>query len=362
LENISRQEFLFQLNLFESIRISILVLSNIHLGAPGKIKNMIQRYKRGIVLLIKAIISIVIIFFIVRYIITNAKGFNNFEIRFNYFYLPISFIILLIYILNQSFLWHYITIQNNCNIDLRTSIISRIYSEFGKYLPGKVFGYAMLFYAYSKANQSKTLVAFCMFFELLASVLAASMIFLFSLFFTEIQDFQKYHIIALFLLLVFFILIHPRILNYFIATFLKIAKREPVKLNMTYYQLLKIISLYVANFMVFGIGLVLFINSIYPVSFSNYLFITGTMAGAGLIGLFAIFVPAGLGVREGILTIALKEIMPLTFAGVVSLASRVWLVLGEIILFFMVFMYNFYFKKKIQKDSIDISSTNVSDS
>jgi uncharacterized membrane protein YbhN (UPF0104 family) len=355
LENISKQEFLFQLNLFKSIKIGILVLSNIYLGAPGKIKNMIQRYKRAIILLIKAIISITIIFFIIRYVKININGLNKFEFRFNYYYLTISFIILLIYILNQSFLWYYITIQNNCNIDLRTSIKSRVYSEFGKYVPGKVFGYAMLFYVYSKANQSKTLVAFCMFFELLASVLAASMIFLFSLFFTEIQDFQKYRIIALFLLVVFFILIHPRILNYFIAIFLKIAKREPVKLNMTYYQLFKIVSLYVANFMVFGIGLVLFINSIYPVSFSNYLFITGIMAGAGLIGLFAIFVPAGLGVREGILTLALKEIMPITFAGVISLASRVWLILGEIILFFMVFIYNLYLKK-VSKNAIEIRS------
>jgi hypothetical protein len=184
------------------------------------------------------------------------------------------------------------------------------------------------------------LVAFCMFFELLASVLAASLIFLFSLFFTEIQDFQKYRIIALFLLLVFFILIHPRILNYFIAIFLKIAKREPVKLNMTYYQLLKIISLYVANFMVFGIGFVLFINSIYPISFSNYLFITGTTAGAGLIGLFAIFVPAGLGVREGVMVFTLSLIIPPTFACIIALTSRIWLTLGEVFLFGLIFSFS----------------------
>jgi hypothetical protein len=140
--------------------------------------------------------------------------------------------------------------------------------------------------------------------------------------------------------LVFFILIHPRILNYFIAIFLKIAKREPVKLNMTYYQLLKIISLYVANFMVFGIGFVLFINSIYPISFSNYLFITGTTAGAGLIGLFAIFVPAGLGVREGVMVFTLSLIIPPTFACIIALTSRIWLTLGEVFLFGLIFSFS----------------------
>lgn len=69
---------------------------------------------------------------------------------------------------------------------------------------------------------------------------------------------------------------------------------------------------------------------------------TGTIA-AGLISLFTIFVPAGMGVRENILTLALKELMPLIFAGVVSLASKVWLILGEIILLFMGFVCNLYF-------------------
>lgn len=307
---------------------------------------MIKRYKRGIILLIKAIIAITIIFFIIRYVKINVNGLNKFEFRFNYYYLTISFIILLIYILNQSFLWYYITVQNNCNIDLKTSIISRVYSEFGKYVPGKVFGYAMLLYVYSKANQSKILVAICMFLELLASVLAVSLIFLFSIFFTDIPVFEKYRIVALVLLVFFFILIHPKILNCFSDIFLKIAKREPVKLNMTYYQLLKIITLYVANFMVFGIAFVIFINSIYPVAFSNYLFITGTTAGAGLVGLFAIFVPAGLGVREGVMVFTLSLIIPPAFAGIIALTSRIWLILGEVFLFGLIFGFSKIKRKK----------------
>lgn len=307
------------------------------MDTPEKTNNMIKRYKGSIILLIKAIIAITIILFIVRYVKININSLNNFEFRFNYYYLSISFVILIIYILNQSFLWYYITIQNNCNIDLRTSIISRLYSEFGKYVPGKVFGYAMLFYAYSKANQSKILVAFCMFFELLASVLAASLIFLFSIFFTDVPVFAKYRIVALVLLVLFFILIHPKILNYFSAIFLKIARREPVQLNLSYIKLLKIVFLYVANFMVFGVAFVIFINSVFDVSFSNYLFITGTTAGAGLIGLFAIFVPAGLGVREGVMVFTLSLIIPPSFAGIIALTSRIWLTLGEVFLFGLIY-------------------------
>ncbi len=211
------------------------------------------------------------------------------------------------------------------------------YSEFGKYVPGKVFGYAMLLYTYSKENRSKINVAFCMFFELLASVLAVSLIFLFSIFFINIPEFIEYRVDALILILFFFILIHPRILNYLSDISLKIVKREPVHLNISYFQLIKIVFLYILNFMVFGVAFVLFINSIYPVSFSDYLFITGTTAGAGLIGLFAIFVPAGLGVREGVLVFTLSLIIPPAFAGIIALTSRIWLTFGEVFLFGLVF-------------------------
>jgi hypothetical protein len=305
---------------------------------------MIQEYKGKIIQLIKAIISVVIIFFIVEYTKMNVDALNNFEFRLNYFYLTISFIILLIYIFNQFVLWYYITKQNQCSIGFFKSIISRAYSEFGKYVPGKVFGYAMLLYTYTKAKQSKKLVAFCIFLELFVSMLAAALIFLFSLFFTDILNFQKYRIAALILLLFFFVLIHPKILNYFTTIFFKISKREPIKLNISCYQLLKIVSLYVVNLMVFGVAFVLFINSIYSVPFSNFLYVAGTTVAAGLIGLFAIFVPAGLGVREGVMVFTLSFIIPPTFAGIVALTSRIWLTLGEIFLFSFIFL-----KSKSQK-------------
>ena len=296
--------------------------------------------KNRILKLSKSIISIAIIFFIIKYVKSNIDALQNFKFQINYLYLSVSFFILSAFILNQSFLWYYLTFQNNCNINLPTSIITRIYSEFGKYVPGKIVGYAMLFFKYSNEGKSKMLVSFCMFFELLSTILAATLIFLFSIILTERHEFQIYKILIITLLLAFFILIHPKILNYFIAIFLKILKQEEVKLNISYFQLLKIISLYVANFMIFGISFFLFINSIYDVSFSYFLFLTGTTAAAGLIGLFAIFVPAGLGVREGVMVFTLSFIIPPAFAGIIALTSRIWLTLGEIFIFGLIFIFS----------------------
>ena len=301
---------------------------------------MLKIKKDKILLFLKATIALIILFFIAKYIKSNSNSLKEFKFQINYYYLIISSIILILYIFNQFVLWYYITKLNKCNLSFSTSIISRAYSEFGKYVPGKVFGYAMLLYVYSKENKSKVQLTFSMFFELLSSVLAAALIFLFSIFFTDIHEFQKYRLVSLILLVVFFIVIHPKILNYFSAIFFRITKREPVNLSLSYLQIIKLISLYVVNFMLFGVAFVLFIKSIYSISFSDYLFITCTTAAAGLIGLFAIFVPAGLGVREGVLVFTLSFIMPPALAGIIALTSRLWLTFAEVFLFGLIFGFS----------------------
>ena len=289
-------------------------------------------------LILKITISLIIIFFIVEYIKSNIATLKDFKFHINYYYLTASFTIVLFYIFNQFLLWHYITKQNGCNLGFCKSISSRAYSEFGKYIPGKVFGYAMLFYIYSKENKSKALLSFSIFFELLASTLAAALIFLLSVFITDISEFRHYRFVALILLLCFFIIIHPGILNYFSRLFFKIMKREPIKMNISYYQLLKIILLYSLNFFIFGFAFVLFTKSIYSVSFSDYMFITGATVGAGIIGLFAFFVPAGLGVREGVMVFMLSFLMPPAMAGIIALSSRIWLTFAEVFLFGIIYI------------------------
>lgn len=294
---------------------------------------MLRKDKDRIFQIIKVLISATIIYFIVKHIETNADALQNFEFRVNYFYLTVSSIVLLVFIINKFLLWHYITKLSQCNIGFSESVIARAYAEFGKYVPGKVLGYATLLLTYTKANQSKKLVGLSMFLELLASVLSVSLIFLFSLSFSGLPEFQKYRTAAFIFLGLFIIVMHPKILNCFSNIFLRIFNREPIKIGITYGQILKIAVLHVVNFMVFGLAFVIFINSIYPVSFSNFLFITGTVTMAILIGLFAIFVPAGLGVREAVSVLALSYIMPPSVAGIIALTSRLWITIAEILLF-----------------------------
>ena len=57
---------------------------------------------------------------------------------------------------------------------------------------------------------------------------------------------------------------------------------------------------------------------------------TGAFSFASMAGMLAVFVPSGLGVREGILSFFLAQVMSTPLALVAALVARVWFTLVEL--------------------------------
>jgi len=292
------------------------------------------------------VFAIAILFYIMQYIYKNIDEIGKYQYKMNWYYLLSSFFVCFVYLINQSIIWYAITKMNNCNISFLKTIFYRVYSDFGKYLPGKVWGYAMLFHVYVEEKKSQTKVSFSFFFELIASVLAAFIIFIFSFFFVEIQLFMEYRLISIVALLFLLVLLHPSILEYLSNIVLKILKRTYIKFELSYTDVLQIVFFYICNWLIFGISFILFVNSFIPVSLNYYFYITGAVAISGLIGMFAIFVPAGLGVRESVMIVALAEIMLKSLSGIIAILSRLWLTASEIFVFFIVFSIDLILKNR----------------
>jgi hypothetical protein len=69
--------------------------------------------------------------------------------------------------------------------------------------------------------------------------------------------------------------------------------------------------------------------------FKMYPTLTGAYAFSLNIGFLAIFTPGGIGVREGVLVFLLSSIFPLPVSTLISLLSRLWMTLGEVLCFFI---------------------------
>jgi uncharacterized membrane protein YbhN (UPF0104 family) len=233
----------------------------------------------------------------------------------------------------QIWAWYLITLKLGIAISIRETLESWFYSQMGKYLPGKVWLLLGRFYFYESKGKSKKAISIALYLETATILLAAGLLFLTALiFFKEIKLFGYENrwgwLVVPFILA--FVFIHPRILQKIVNWLFIRFKREPISLTITYPYVLFIFFVCILAWLVGGVGFYLFLVSVFPVSSQHLIFLTGALAISSTLGLIAIFVPGGVGVREGALVYLLSFIMPGSVAVILSILTRLWMTLIEI--------------------------------
>jgi len=87
---------------------------------------------------------------------------------------------------------------------------------------------------------------------------------------------------------------------------------------------------YAAYWVVTGLAFAALVASLYPLAAGDVPLVVAAYAAAYAAGFLALLTPAGLGVREGVLVVALAPVLPAGPARVVALVSRVWMMLVEL--------------------------------
>jgi len=251
---------------------------------------------------------------------------------FKFFPAILSTLIFIISYFIQIWAWYLITSKLGIAISFLETLKSWFYSQFGKYLPGKVWLLLGRFYFYESKGKSRRGISIGLYLETVMTIMAAGLIFVVALILFKKGLFysgkQLGWLILLFLLA--FISIHPRVLQNILNWILVQFKREPISLSISYPDILWILFVCIMAWVVGGVGFYLFVDSIFPVSPHQILFLTGALAFSSILGLIAIFAPSGLGVREGTLVYLLSYIMPGSVAVVISVLTRIWMTLIEI--------------------------------
>jgi glycosyltransferase 2 family protein len=87
---------------------------------------------------------------------------------------------------------------------------------------------------------------------------------------------------------------------------------------------------YAAYWLLTGLAFAVFVRSLYPLPAGDVPLAAAAYAAAYAAGFLSLLTPAGLGVREGVLVVALAPVLPAGPALVVALLSRLWMMLAEL--------------------------------
>lgn len=294
---------------------------------------MTKKIDKGTVLkIVKTAFGVLSVIFIAWYFYRNWSEFSEKITRVDLGVFAAALLFYFAYKLSLASLFHYITKINGCAIPYGKALTAYLLSIFGKYIPGKVFMLAARLTYYKEENAPLPKVTACFFIENVCTLLGAAMLFILSLFFFPNELLDNYRWLTILLIAVFFICIHPKIINAVLKVIGKIFKKE-LEIPMKYPQILKVVLMFICNWLIVGFGFFILVRSVNPaVGWNEMLFCAGVFGISAIMGILAIFAPSGLGVREGIILAGLMLIMPESDAAVISVISRMWQTIAELML------------------------------
>ena len=263
--------------------------------------------------------------------------FSELNITLSFPYLAISFAILvLVYFLDATGWW----LINRC-IGVRSRWFSATYSwitsSIVRYIPGVVWGYInrTAFLIERKADSRQIATSFIV--ESLMLALSSMLVGLLFLLNDDalnwLANLALEYVTEITTAIIVLLLIFTGV-----SLLLK-SKLEQISAPIsgkTLKEFAKVILFYLALWLVFAFAFSLFVYSLVGLTFEQ-IWLSGAAFSLSFSLVFILILfPGGLGLREVVLYFLLCFIMPNGIAAVVSLTSRIWLILGELFSVFLV--------------------------
>jgi len=123
--------------------------------------------------------------------------------------------------------------------------------------------------------------------------------------------------------------LHPAVLRRLLAPLFRVTRRSPQLPTLNGAALLRATAWSAGMWLALGAHAYVLTERLASPRTAPFLIVTGAMAFAWVVGFLVVLAPAGLGVREGALTLALATVVPTSGALALAVVSRVLMTLGD---------------------------------
>lgn len=290
----------------------------------------------------------IIIFFFTKSLYQNFSHIVNYKFSFNYFYILLSLLSGLIFIVYIGILR--ISLIKERKIPFSKALNIHLSSRLAKYIPGNAGIIVSKIYFLSEYGIDKKRAVVISIYENVFQITSAFIISLpliFFYFFWVIN--QQYIYLWIIFIIASLVFLHPGIFFKCINIGLKLFKRQQLekKYFLWYKEIIKYFFLYSIGVVINGFAFYFIVKGITDIAFINFLPLLWAWNFAGVIWVITIFAPWGLGVREGVLVVFLKLLFPLEIAVLISVFSRFRTTALDWIIWLYILAYKYIFKKPI---------------
>jgi glycosyltransferase 2 family protein len=264
---------------------------------------------------------------------------NSFNWQFNFYILFLSFIFLIVIFYMDALGWHLILKSLNQTISLIDSMHIWLTSSLTRYLPGGFWAYLSRVSLAKEKNVGVSLSSVSLYLETILLSISSFVAGLPALLAATNLPLKFNPWMVFLILFLFSSFLHPRVisllkflpgrLGYFFNNF------TPIKFS----KIIQIYFFYTFFWIFFGLLFTFFIHSFYPVKLANSIYIASSLPFSFFIGYILFFFPGGIGVRETSMYFLLINYFPHELCLFISVGSRIWLIIAELISFLFLSIY-----------------------
>lgn len=281
--------------------------------------------------ILQTIVIGTLLWFVIRDFSRNWQNVAGYDWRFDVPRLVVSLAGLFGVLASMVPIWRLILGLMGHRLPMGTAWRIWFVSNLGKYVPGKIWQVTGMVLMCERAGVPKRVTAVSVVLAQALSTLSGLGIFGAYILVAGGQIGHMWGYSAGGLAVAGILVLHPRVLEWAINLALRAARREPIRVGFTFWQLLKITGLYLLSWCGYGLALYLFMTSLAPLPPSLVWVIIPIHAAAYTAGLLVLLVPGGIGVRESILALFLGFHLPQAVAISSAWLSRIWFTVGELV-------------------------------
>ncbi|MGE3062354.1 MAG: YbhN family protein [bacterium] len=291
--------------------------------------------------IISIIVTIVVFFFLVLKLSKEFSKIDFKSLHFNMHLLALSFAFVPIWFSLLSLAYKFILSKMNESISLINSMRVIGLSTFGRYIPGKVWFTVGRTILAERLGISKRRSFTAVIVETFYLVLTGLTFFLIS--YGYISNNSTAMLLLFPVAYIAISLVNPSffssIMNFFLVKF----KKEPIEFSMELKDIFILNGIYTAMWLAFGLQFLFLVKSI-GVS-ANSVFLISVYPISWVLGFIVIFIPSGIGIREGVMVFLLSHSLSGSIALTISILSRIQMTLSELLFLFTLIKSDILWRK-----------------
>ena len=202
-------------------------------------------------------------------------------------------------------------------------------SGIARYIPGKIWQFVAAAQLAGRAGLSGAAVLTSMAIQIGFTLLAALLVSAATLPIPESWSLDRVVLLGLGTLGAV-LLSHPLVLRAALGVLPRALHREVVAWTGSWADGVVLLALSIVSWLLYGAAFWLFVSALIDTPATALLPLAGVNALSFLAGYIVFVAPAGLGAREGAMTVLLAPLVPTYVAAVVAILSRLWTVAAEL--------------------------------